>query len=110
MSCPNWILTNFGRYTLGKIGGVHVDLPPEYASLEMFNTTLGHKANHAFHNNAVYVQFSMHPVLGAIFSLVAVKDIKAGAEVFTNYGYSTKHYENLGFSCCDIQCAKVLHF
>ena len=34
-----------------------LDIPPEYRSASNFRATLGHKVNHSFKANAVYVAF-----------------------------------------------------
>ena len=63
-----------------------IDVPEEYRSVVEYRTTLGHKANHSFRNNAEYA-FVDHPVLGGIACLVATEDIDDDEEVFTHYRY-----------------------
>ena len=63
-----------------------LDVPEEYRSVGEYRTTLGHKANHSFQNNAEYA-FVDHPVLGGIACLVATKNIDDGEEVFAHYRY-----------------------
>ena len=55
-----------------------VDLPPQAGSLAAYSATLGHKANHRPppRNNAIYLPFSVHPVLGRVMSVVALRDIR----------------------------------
>jgi hypothetical protein len=49
---------------------------------------LGPKVNHHFRmNNSAYMEIE-HPRWGLIQSVTATTDIKAGQEVFTNYGYN----------------------
>ena len=94
------------------------NLPPQFGSLDAYSATLGHKANHRPppRNNAIYLPYSFHPVLGRysmmmmrriiiyemvdrIMSVVALRDIRAGEEVFTNYGYTNEqHYSVRGIS------------
>ena len=102
-----------------------LDLPPQFGSLTAYSATLGHKANHrpSPRNNAIYLPYSFHPVLGRysmmmrkriiiyemvdrIMSVVALRDIRAGEEVFTNYGYTTEQqYSDSGISF-DLVCEK----
>ena len=55
-----------------------VDLPSNFGSLAAYSATLGHKANHRPppRNNAIYLPFSVHPVLGRVMSVVALRDIR----------------------------------
>ena len=53
------------------------------------HTPQGHKANHAFANNAEYVPV-YHPRFGHIKGIRAVKPIAAGSEVLVNYGYTSQ--------------------
>ena len=53
------------------------------------HTPQGHKANHAFANNAEYVPV-YHPRFGHIKGIRAVKPIAAGSEVLVNYGYTNQ--------------------
>ena len=75
------------KYSLGisSYMGV-IDLPPELDVNPLPN--LGPKVNHHFRNkNAAYVEIE-HPRFGLIQSVTALRDIKAGEELFTNYGYA----------------------
>ena len=63
-----------------------LDVPEKYRSLVEYRTTLGHKANHSFKNNAEYTAVD-HPVLGGIACLVATTEIDVDEEVFAHYRY-----------------------
>ena len=63
-----------------------IDVPEEYRSVMEYRTTLGHKANHRFNNNAE-LAFVDHPVLGGIACLVATENIDDGEEVLAHYRY-----------------------
>ena len=81
-----------------------VDVPPAYSSLEIYRATLGHKACHHFQlRNSAFEEFE-HPRFGRIMSVVAVKDIKEGEEIFVSYNYSLPlsppWYQHLWFSHC----------
>ena len=68
--------------------GLLVDVSQKYASITEYRTTLGHKANHKFKNhNTIYQKGIDHPVLGNIGCIIAITDIEAGDEIFTNYNY-----------------------
>ena len=84
-----------------------IDIPPEANTVETYSATLGHKSNHNFNNNAEFKRFNLHPVLGLIMSVVAIKDIPKGAEVFSNYNYSEKNYKVAGIKFTEAQCEKV---
>ena len=89
----------FSRYALKlTLAGYKIDLPPEYGTLDKYRATLGHKSNHNRRNNAIFHRYNLHPELGQIMSLVAVKDIPEGEEIFTNYGYSKDIFEAAGIS------------
>ena len=84
-----------------------IDIPPEANTVETYSATLGHKSNHNFNHNAEFKIFNLHPVLGLIMSVVAVKDIPKGAEVFSNYNYPDIAYNLAGIKHTEIQCEKV---
>ena len=84
-----------------------IDIPPEANTVKTYSATLGHKSNHNFNNNAEFKRFNLHPVLGLIMSVVAVKDIPKGGEVFSNYNYSEKNYKVAGIKYTEVQCEKV---
>ena len=101
------------RYALGlsaeSVPLYKGDLPAEYSSLENYRATLAHKSNHMRRNNARFNRFNLHPVLGYIMAIVAIKDIPAGKEVFTNYGYNEAVYKRAGISNdhTTFECMKV---
>ena len=64
---------------------VVLDVPIDQLSIGVYCASIGHKANHSFTPNAMYAPF-YHPRFGPIKSIVAVQDIKAGDEVFCDYG------------------------
>jgi len=66
-----------------------IDLPPELGNdISRYNATLSHKANHDFDPNSEFILFPVHPVLGTIMGLAAIKDIPRDSEVTVNYGYN----------------------
>ena len=71
-----------------------IDVPEKYRSVTEYKTTLGHKANHSFKNNAEYAAVD-HPVLGGIACLVAATDIDVGEEVFAHYRYGDIRHVDL---------------
>ena len=40
-------------------------------------------------------------------SVVAIKDIPKGAEVFSNYNYAERNYKVAGIKFTEVQCEKV---
>ena len=66
-----------------------MDIPPRYRNLENYRATLGHKACHTFHKNAVNVKFEnyYHPHFASIIALVATRDIHTKEEILVNYNY-----------------------
>ena len=55
---------------------------------------LGPKVNHHFRaNNSVYME-TEHPRWGLIQSVTPTKNIKAGEELFTYYGYGASEFPN----------------
>ena len=62
-----------------------IAIPPEFDINPL--PTIGPKVNHHFKfNNALYME-AEHPRWGLITSVVPVRDIKAGEELFTHYQY-----------------------
>ncbi len=62
-----------------------IDLPPEFDVNPL--PTMGPKVNHHFRfNNSVESEIE-HPRFGLIQSMTATTDIKAGQEIYANYGY-----------------------
>ena len=74
------------KYSLGiSIYKGTIDLPPELDINPLPN--LGPKVNHHFKaNNSAYVA-TEHPRWGLIQSVTPYEDLKAGDELFTDYGY-----------------------
>ena len=67
-----------------------IDLPPELDVNPLPN--LGPKVNHHFReNNSGYVEME-HPRWGLIQSVTAMRDLKAGEELFTFYGYGKNDF------------------
>ena len=90
------------RLTLDK--SVDLDIGPEYQSCQQYRATLGHKACHHFQlRNSAFEEFE-HPRFGRIMSIVAVRDIQEGEEIFVSYNYSLPlsppWYQELWFSHC----------
>ena len=78
------------KYSLG-ISSYHgvIDLPPEFDVNPLPN--LGPKVNHHFRaNNSAYSEIE-HPRWGLIQSVTLQRDMKAGEELFTHYGYEAGH-------------------
>ncbi len=44
------------------------------------------KVNHSFEPNAIFSTLD-HPRFGVVASVISLRPIKAGEEIFTNYGY-----------------------
>ena len=62
-----------------------IDLPPDLDVNPLPN--LGPKVNHHFRlNNSAYLEIE-HPRWGILQSVTPLLDLKAGDELFTNYGY-----------------------
>ena len=55
-----------------------LDLPPQFGSSAAYSATLGHKANHRPppRNNAEYLPYSFHPVLGRCSNIMVMMIIK----------------------------------
>ena len=68
---------------------------------------LGHKANHSFRPNTELVWFRVHPVMGEIYALRAMKNLPAGSEVYINYNYPNENYEALNITLARTKCEKV---
>ena len=74
------------RLTLDK--SVDLDVGEEARQCSQYRATLGHKACHSFERrNAAFQEFE-HPRFGRIMSVVAVRDIAPGEEVFVSYNYA----------------------
>ena len=90
------------RLTLDK--SVDLDIGPEHQECSQYRATLGHKACHSFQQkNSVFREFE-HPRFGCIMSVVAVRDIEQGEEVFVSYNYCVSFappwYQVLWFKHC----------
>ena len=56
-----------------------------------YRTTLGHKVNHKFDDEAnTWFDVVKHPLFGVIVGLVASRIVKEDDEIFTNYNYDTE--------------------
>ena len=88
--------------TLDK--SVDLDIDPDNQLCSQYQATLGHKACHSFQQkNSVFREFE-HPRFGRIMSVVAVKDIEQGEEVFVSYNYCVSlappWYQEIWFKHC----------
>ncbi len=63
-----------------------IDIPPAFHSPSSYSATLAHVSNHSPRPNAVYGMID-HPRFGRIRSIVALKDLEDGDEIFCDYGY-----------------------
>ena len=63
-----------------------LNIPSKYRDLNLFNATLGHLVNHQTPPNCWFGMID-HPRFGKIRSLVLLRDMKAGEELFADYGY-----------------------
>jgi len=93
------------RLTLDK--SVDLDIPPDMRLTSQYRATLGHKACHDFaKKNAAFQEFE-HPRFGCIMSVVALRDIEAGEEVFVSYNYcigsAPPWYQDLWWQYCKEQ-------
>ena len=59
-------------------------------ALDQYNATYGHLVNHSPNPNAAYSMFD-HPRFGKIRSIVLLKDLECGEELFCDYGYAEKY-------------------
>ena len=79
------------KYSLGTntFGGT-IDLPPGLDQNPLPN--LGPKVNHHFRDqNSGYIEME-HPRWGLISSVTTMRDMKAGEELFTFYGYGQNDF------------------
>jgi len=93
------------RLTLDK--SVDLDIPPDMRLTSEYRATLGHKACHDFaKKNAAFQEFE-HPRFGCVMSVVALRDIKPGEEVFVSYNYcigsAPPWYQDLWWQHCKQQ-------
>jgi len=82
-------------YRIQGWGDTILDIPKVYTNLRNYTATLGHKINHSKKNNAEFSLYK-HPRFGEIIGVYATKTIKAGMEVFVNYGYIEKYIATQG--------------
>ena len=74
------------KYNIGlQSYDVRITLPPEADVLPFPN--LGAKVNHSFRVNNTYFRQIEHPRWGICQSVTTHRDIKAGEELFSYYGY-----------------------
>eukprot|EP00094_Tigriopus_californicus_P003549 TCALIF_03414-PA protein Name:"Similar to setd7 Histone-lysine N-methyltransferase SETD7 (Halocynthia roretzi)" AED:0.32 eAED:0.39 QI:0/0/0/0.5/1/1/2/0/799 len=78
------------KYTINTAhSSARIDIPKHLDQPDSWHPTLGPKVNTDFprrHMNCQYGDFD-HPVYGLIQGVHAIKDIPAGSELFTDYGY-----------------------
>jgi len=63
-----------------------IDIPDEYISTKNYVASLAHKCNHSFEPNATFL-LGYSPRFGLIPTVNALRDIKAGEELFCSYDY-----------------------
>ncbi|XP_059087629.1 uncharacterized protein LOC131884018 [Tigriopus californicus] len=77
-------------YSIGTtISAAQINIPPELHGPGHWYPTLGHKVQCDFRErgaNAVFTD-TEHPRYGNVVGLLALRDIKAGEEIFVDYGY-----------------------
>ena len=76
----------FCRHNLRQCG-ITIDIPPAYKSTSDYQGTLGHKVNHRFNPNSVYVHYDT-PRFGIILAVMTQEKIVKDQEYFADYGYS----------------------
>ena len=69
---------------------LHVNIPPEFGSTKRYQGTIGHKVNHRFDPNSIFIQFDS-PRYGIINALMSNWEIKQDEEFFANYRYDPKY-------------------
>ena len=68
---------------------VVLDIPSEYRELANFRTTLGHKINHKFAQEANgNFEVVKHPLFGVIVAVIANEVIEEDEEIFVDYNYT----------------------
>ena len=77
------------KYKIGATTGELLNIPPWLDDIQVYNATLAHKVNNKFppFTNCVFGAME-HPRFGAIVTVTATKFIKAGEEIYVNYGYA----------------------
>ena len=66
--------------------GFTIDIPPAYKSTSDYQGTLGHKVNHRFNPNSIYMHYDT-PRFGIILAVRTQEKIMKDQEYFANYGY-----------------------
>ena len=70
---------------------VVIDIPAEYRNLVNYRTTLGHKVNHKFYQEANgSFDVVKHPLFGVIVAVIATEVISEDEEIFVDYNYYTE--------------------
>ena len=69
--------------------GITIDIPPAYKSTSDYQGTLGHKVNHRFNPNSVYVHYDT-PRFGIILAVMTQEKIVKDQEYFADYEYQFK--------------------
>ncbi|CAB4061253.1 unnamed protein product [Lepeophtheirus salmonis] len=64
-----------------------MNMPIDCADIKNYVATLGHKVNHHFWNNNIQFGYVKHPLYGHIRSLVSLKYVFRGQELFADYHY-----------------------
>ena len=76
------------KYLLMLEEDIALNIPKKYWSINSFNATLGHIANHSFKNANAKFDFATHPRFGPIRTIVSINVIRKGDEILCNYDYS----------------------
>ena len=69
--------------------GYKIDIPPTFKSTSAFQGTLGHKVNHKFNPNSVYIHYDT-PRFGIILAVKTQTKVMKDQEYFADYGYQFK--------------------
>jgi histone-lysine N-methyltransferase SETD7 len=66
-----------------------VDVPPPFDATTHYCASLSHKANHCFAPGAVNATFELfvHPRFGKLKAMRLLRPLRAGEEIFVDYGY-----------------------
>ena len=67
-----------------------VHIPKDFASIQMYRGSLGHKINHSFEPNAVFT-FQEVARFGISVVIKTLRGIQKDEEIFVNYGYHKVH-------------------
>ena len=67
---------------------IYIDIPESFRSIVNYRTTLGHKVNHKFNEeaNGEFVVIN-HPLFGLIAAIRAMELIEEDYEIFVDYNY-----------------------